>query len=597
MDHYCRECGKPIKASQNYCNHCGAKTVTQKNPDGRRTATENSARKPFTKKQKVFISTSAIFFILLIGFYMWGNSYTSPEKTIERFVQALKNEDYNSIQETAFLHNGDSLSEAEAKAFTTLANDGNGYIDLTMNHPREFLANNELINIFEDGKWMGIFDRYSLSLQPQYIELYLPFPEVKSTFNGESVQAYEKEDLQVVYGPISPGIYNLESSYSGEFTEVETDQTVLLANPYSDWVTYDVDLTADYVTLELYDSYGVPIKEAYIEINDQKILFDENLTIAELGPLELDGSVSVTPTAETAWGKIEAANLDLTERYHEVRIDTLNDVLTDEISEQVLLYGEAYAEANAKYDESLFTNVTDDMRDLFKDNFQQYINWDEYFSGQFDYVEIDFDQLIFYNDTEVSVPAKFYFTSSIHRADEEGIPDERIDHCELELILDTEDNRWLIDACYPINSWYEDSFTPTRTLEGSQEFYDAMIDLSHEADMDGIVEELTINYVYHLVEAVNTNDYGKVEPYIKDGSDLHTMQSDLVERLSDAGMTQQVLSASVTSVEQADGKWFVSTEEEIKLIYESGEEEIVDYVWVYTAEEAGDNIVLTDIAD
>lgn len=149
---------------------------------------------------------------------MWGNNYTSPEKTIERVVQALKDEDYNSIQETTFLHNGASLSEAEAQAFTALANDGNGYIDLTLNHPREFLANNGFINMFEDGKWMGIFDRYSISLQAQYIELYLPFPEVKSTFNGASVQAYEKEDRRVVYGPISPGIYNQESSYSGEFT-------------------------------------------------------------------------------------------------------------------------------------------------------------------------------------------------------------------------------------------------------------------------------------------------------------------------------------------------------------------------------------------
>lgn len=237
------------------------------------------------------------------------------------------------------------------------------------------------------------------------------------------------------------------------------------------------------------------------------------------------------------------------------------------------------------------------MRDLFKNNFQQFINWDEYFSGQFDYVEIDFDKLIFYNDAEVSVPAKFYYTSAIHRADEEGIPDERIEHCDLELMLDTENNRWLINACYSISSWLEDSFTPTKTLEGSQEFYDALVDSSHEADMSGLVEELTINYVHHLMEAVNSNDYGKVEPYIKDGSELHTMQRDLVERLSEAGMTQQVLSVSVTGVEQADDKWFVSTEEEIKLIYESGEEETVEYVWVYTAEEDGDNIVLTDLAD
>lgn len=65
---------------------------------------------------------------------------------------------------------------------------------------------------------------------------------------------------------------------------METNQTVFLANPYSDWVAYDVDLTADYVTLELYHSYGVPIIEAYIEINDQKVLFDDNLTIKSLVP-------------------------------------------------------------------------------------------------------------------------------------------------------------------------------------------------------------------------------------------------------------------------------------------------------------------------
>lgn len=87
-----------------------------------------------------------------------------------------------------------------------------------------------------------------------------------------------------------------------------------------------------------------------------------------------------------------------------------------------------------------------------------------------------------------------------------------------------------------------------------------------------------------------------MENYIASGSDLDTMQQDLVERLYDSGLTQEMLSVSVEDIEEIDSEtWEVTTNESIELRYASGETEEEDYQWTYTVELTDDGYQLTNL--
>ncbi|WP_198042703.1 hypothetical protein [Oceanobacillus sp. AG] len=70
---------------------------------------------------------------------------------------------------------------------------------------------------------------------------------------------------------------------------------------------------------------------------------------------------------------------------------------------------------------------------------------------------------------------------------------------------------------------------------------------------------------------------------------------DLVDRLAESGMKQEVIDATVTNIEEDGDAWIVTTDETIKKIYNSGEEETSDYNWKYTVESDGDGVSLTNI--
>ncbi|MBP2077042.1 zinc ribbon domain-containing protein [Oceanobacillus polygoni] len=603
MNKFCKECGGSIASSLKFCQHCGHKLETPSKTDPKKQVNppvESKQSRKLTKKQKMIVSVAAGLFVIFAGFYMWGKSYMSAENTVERFVEALKEENQKVIQNIAVLNYDSELSDAEIEALISLAKADNEYINLAAISSERFLAENELFTLVQNGKWLGIFDRLSISVKSQYIEVYNPFEGVVNTFNDSEISIHEDEDYRIVYGPMSPGIYNLSSKFSGEYTEVEANDTVILADEYSDWVMHDVELEADYVMLDLYNTNGVPVEKAYIELNDQQINFNDSLVINELGPLDLDGSITVTPVIETKWGKVKLDKLKLEDTYYELYVDKISEGLIESLSEEISVYGEEYVKAHAGHDANLFSNITDEMKDTFVSNFEYDKDMENYFTGQLDKIEVDFNNLQFYEEeSTVAVPTAFYFTSAFHYSDEEANLAERINYCNLEIVYN-EDDQWLIDDCYA-NSFWSSDFDDSNSLvklEGSKELHKAdksTVVSTSEVISDDQIEEVTLNYIYNLVEAINTNDYNYVKPFIKDGSELYDMQLGLVDRLNENGVTQEVINAVVTNIEEKEDKWMVTTEEKIKVIYESGKEETNDYVWKYIVEKDGNEVVLVNI--
>lgn len=596
MDKYCTECGEAIDESLEFCQSCGHKLHTPAKEDLNTAIPPKKQPKNYTKKQKIIMGLATALVVILIGGYAWGKSYFSPEKTAERFITAIIEEDYDQVQELTMMK-GETISKAEAEALVTLAKEEAHYINIETMNLEDFTYQNDLMKLTENGKHLFIFPRYQFSLVPQYADLDLPFKDIETTFNEETFPAEEINEQNIVYGPLAPGKYKLHSSYSGELTEAESEEVLILGSSNGDTVYHSVQLDAESTTFELYNANNSPIKSAYLEVNEQQVPFDESMRIDAFGPLNLDGSVTATPIIETEWGKVTLEDIKIEEDYYELILDTVNKELMDNLSEVILLYGEEYVEAHAANDAKIYTTVTEKLRKNFQEDFSYNIDFEYNFTGQLDKIEINYDELEFYEENEVAIPVNFHFTASTFYSDEQPELEEQIDTVTLIMVFDSDKEKWLIGGTGSYSSFGNSDFKATETLKGSQKLHKAGKSASKPAskDLDEPIEETTLDYIYNLVEAINAGDYELVRPYIKDDSPLHGMQVDLVNRLAEKGTKQEVIEATVTDIEENGDAWIVTTDETIKIMYSNGKEETNDYNWNYTVESDGDGVSLTNI--
>lgn len=580
MNQFCQECGAKLEGSVSHCTECGHKVARAPKSS---IPAPGSSRKPPAKKQKIIGGIIAAIVISFVGLYMWGNSQVSAKGAAQRFASAIQENDPSALQKVSIIHHGKFISKAEANALLSLAKEDPDYIEnnvramgLGVNAPDD-----NLFTVVEDGKWLGIFKRHSVLVTPQYARLTLPFEGIKSTFNGKEMPVKDSEAEEMIYGPMAPGIYEVESSFSGEYTEVHTKEKVGLSDTYGDAVTYKVDLDANYVEISLHGS--APVSKAYIKINDKQVQFDKDKSIKKFGPVKLDGSTSVTPVVELPWGTVESDKVAIEDSKIEFSPNTVNKQLSETLSKLILSYGEEYVQAHAAWDVSKFSTITSDMKSNFKSNFDYNRNNDELFSGKLEKVELDLDSISYSeasNGTRVELPAKFTFQAdTFYRGDKADLG-ERIDFCEIGLIFNEKEKSWKVNDCSP--SWSDGSdMEATVALDGSKKLYSASpgtatasapaqentteknTGSSVPADE---IENFMVDYNMVSVAAINMSDFSMVEDMVATSGPRYKEQRDYIDYTEAEGIYEDFLSTQVESIKEMDGNtWEVVTIEEFMI--------------------------------
>ncbi len=585
---FCQECGKPLKGAENHCMECGRK-VEHVSPQASRSSTSISV----SKKNKLIGSIVGAAVILLGAFYFWGSSQVSAQNIAQKFTEAIQTNDANALQKVTIVHHGKFISKGEAKGLLALAKEEPEFIEMNMRsmsmgggYPDE-----GLFIVVENGKWLGIFKRHSILVKPQYVELRLPFENVKTTFNGQEVSIKESGEETVVHGPMAPGIYDLDSSFSGEYTEVKTKEKLTVLDEYSDPVPHRVDLEAAYVNLYL-DTANAPVSKAHVLINDKKVKFDKEMKIEKFGPLKLDGKTTVVPVVELPWGEIKSEKVKIKNDTVNITPYTINKELTDSLSELILAYGEEYLQAHAAWDTAKFTTITSSMKEDFQSDFSYNRDSDELFTGKLEKIELNLED-IHYNENEnntigVGFPARFTFQAdSYYKGDKPSIT-ERIDSCDMDLLFYKKDNSWKVNGCS--SSWFGNDMEPTVTLEGSNKLYspsntDGAVTVSKDTeaskgsasekssettgDSDVSAADFEIfmaTYNEKSVQALNTNDFSVVEPMIASNGPRLNEQRDYLHYIASKGITEEILSTNVESVSKTgDSTWKVVTIEEFNI--------------------------------
>lgn len=103
------------------------------------------------------------------------------------------------------------------------------------------------------------------------------------------------------------------------------------------------------------------------------------------------------------------------------------------------------------------------------------------------------------------------------------------------------------------------------------------------------------NYVRMLPDAVNTGNYGYIEPYILDGSALYDMQVALVADNYAKGITERFISCEIEKVVWINSTACnIYTEEEYEISF-GGDSKYNDYEWKYTLVERNGQYYLTNL--
>ena len=294
----------------------------------------NNTKAPMTKKNKIITGIVVVFVSLLVGLYMFGNSYASAESTLKRFHEAVVNKDQAALKKLVQFESGIELTEGELDAIIAFGEA----------EPNEFtksigqwghVSESFLFAIKQSGKVFGLFDGHKIIVPNQLVSVPFPYEELVYTLNGEKLNM-TVEDGRAIFGPLAPGIYELNAEYKGEYAEFTQSKKIEVLDPYGGVVHENLEFDISHVTFDLDYSYGIDPSKTNLVIGEKEIAFNEDGYIESVGPFPMDGSISVKIVSEFPWGTVESEEVGIDTTYINLRVNGIDKDVEKDIADTVL---------------------------------------------------------------------------------------------------------------------------------------------------------------------------------------------------------------------------------------------------------------------
>lgn len=569
MKQFCKECGKEAQPDHNICVHCGAPLGKNETQD-EAAETKNDARAsgvaggssnteptrskrsstPMPKKKKRFISMIVIAAVILIGFTMWAQSYQSPQSVQKRFYNAAVKDDSKALQKLLIHEDGSKATEGEALALIKLVKENGDYVL------------NDYFSIEPEGKFLLFFQAHKAQAIDQFAYYPDPVKGLTFTFNGIEPSVRDK----VLYGPLIPGIYDVEAAFEGDYGETTIDGDITLGNYYSDEVLIEMDINIADVMFYIANAYEIDHENVQLKIKKEEIPIDDEGYSEAVGPFVLDGSQQVQTVVSMPWGKIESDPIDIMEHDMTIYADVLSDENYEEITELLGGFGEQFVEAFAEKDADLFENVSGTVKDSLTDMMdRRFYDDDWFYTGEFIQLEVDKDSI--YLDFEGEAPAlaivvQYIFNEGYHELNEEPeLMDEALP-VEAKLQYNSDEKTWTIAN---MTDEYWGTFEDVDEIAGSQTVFGPSEKAVKAAKDSDFKNEMTVfieDYTRASVDAINYTDFSYVEGYIAEDGPRWEEARDYIDYLDSKNITEDFLDMEVESIESIeDDSWEVTVKE------------------------------------
>lgn len=593
MKKFCTNCGHANEQDNRICVECGTSLTEEKKEFQQSPAMVQPGKnkKPLSLKTKILSLVGILFAASLIGVYTWGSKVASADTVVTKFFEALKNEDAEALSTQVLLSSGEVMTVKEAGAFINL------YRDIS---PSQL---EDVARIEKNGKVIGVFDAHRVIIPVQKLSFSFPYEGLALSLNGELVTSKEKGNGDYVFSGISPGLHKAEFLYEGEFAEFKYPfelEAFMYADPSAIDPIY-VDLPVSTVVFGLEKLNADDLDANKVIIGDKEIPVDGYGETDRIGPLLLDGSITVQAEISFPWGKQLSKPVEITSDYHLIELSDLEEKQQKALIDQLKIFGEELVQAAGTRSTKAFTTVTKDQLAEFKEEIEIMKDYEEFFMGSLTEVGVDEESITILADGQiVTADLKFQIDGDYYYASETPEPEMIEVEASVDFIFEPKSKKWLISS-YNVGSNL--SVTPTATFEGSGKVYQeaftpAVVEEAEEETVEVSEEEqfaldeesfewFMSDYNDASVAAINAGDFYIVSGMVYGAGPRAEEQSDFIDYMYSEGITEEHLSTTVEKVKKLDGDYYEVTTIEKFIIHgtESNDEKtyrtvtkVLDYV-------------------
>lgn len=580
MSVYCTECGTKNENNRSFCGECGAKlpeTVLTAKQGQAVPSVDLSFWRKWSKRTKIIVIASVSVVILCVALFQTGKYLTDQDRLIRQFEQAVKSEDASFLQDKLItLTGGEELNAEQAmdliqymkqdpvtlEEIVDSMKDKNNLLVME-DEESEFSSTPELVTLRKNGKILLLFDKYEFILRPVHISLYSNYSQAAVSLNGNLIadELIYREGDQMVIGPLIPGKYDIKGEIITDYIEVSADRSVQAYNDVQD------DLVFDIQTIDIRSPF--PNTKLYANGTDTGMVL--NNEEKSFGPVTLDGKLELYGVAEAPFGELRSEPVLVDGYWVGLNFTAYDEVLPSIMTDANKFILSWYKALNA-LDPAYLTNATENYNNNLSENPR---NTRNYYGIEREFVKqtrygVDNLSLI-YNDGAWEADITVAITTTVEKYSDLAL--------QLRLIYSESQQEWQVDQLY---STYAVNATETKEHSfdiAEQEKNTPKAKVPLEAD------NLISNYLYGLVDAINYNNFYYVESYLYPDSELYKNQTELIERLYNNGVREEVVSFTVQSSDPLnDGSdaYKIRVSETIRIYKESGEEENTYEWWYYS---------------
>ncbi|PAD20127.1 hypothetical protein CHH64_15410 [Terribacillus saccharophilus] len=530
---FCKECGKELKPSAQFCNNCGTNVSGTSTPQRQQ---QTAPKKKMSKKNKIILASVIAVLIILFAGYKTGEAMTSKEKVIDKFETALAEKDANKLAKILTTDDKElTINENSVKGLIKFYNENPEKLDILVADMRRQTEESVAyatgpVHLSKDGKKLLLYDNYEINVQPYYITLATAYKDSILKVDGKEVGKADEDDFEKTYGPFIPGTHDVSANLTKNMVEMAATESLDL---------YSED-TNPYIDLQVEASIN---EETRKQIMDQINVVGDQLTHAKAAK---DTSV-------------------------------LKDV------------GEPFKQ--------MIQDDIDDLDYLFKTTYKGSYLSSEFDMDSFDVskyepgwaVTVDVSQT--FNEAEIYDEYSDELKKQSHELTFIMLYDEKakkwqVYNAENRLFSSIGENTKIVENKEPTVYAADGSAKSDETKKD---------DDGAEGDIPDTAVTLMDNYLYGLIDAINYDSFSSVSPYLADGSALYESQRTLVDNLTSKSITESLDDYEITSYKEDGDSATITTKESITISYSNGTSEQQDYNWTYTAEKSGDDWQLTNI--
>jgi uncharacterized membrane protein YvbJ len=605
---YCKECGRKLKEGAQFCNDCGAKIGSNTpNQPASTSSMPTSPKKPMSKKQKLSFIIAGVAVVLLFGLYKLGESLTSNERLITKFEEAVLENDEKALAKVLSSNNKKLVIDEKSvkglinyykknpeiadETFDSLKRQAN-ILDAAEKAKQtdsddlleDVLLSGYFVNLEKDGKTF-IYDRYQINIDPVYLSLGTNFKDTELYIDGKKVGKANKPEFEATYGPYVPGLHKVEAKLKTDFIDLTTNETILFAQTEGKQQE-GIYLEADQVTVDIPEELADQKVALYINGKDVGVNLSESPTF---GPVLMDGTMKMAVEAEFPWGKVKSEEVAIEDDY--ITPSFISKEMKESFMNSFHNYFTEWADAYSSLDPAKLTTTTPS---LAQEIVSEATEEKEYGYGiqakhtaSYFNPEIDLE---FYDDKWTAyVEAKINREYDYYYEDETPELEEMEDYYQAQFSYDSKAGKWLIENVE--SSWGFDEESAIEMLVKEPKLFTSgqaavttSSAVSASTDVPDYINELMDGYLNGLVSAINSKDFSKVSSYMLKDGDFYNTQKDLVKRLGDKGITEELVDYKITDVNIEGGSGTITTWEKVTINYSDGTSETKEYNWVYSGE-------------